>query len=85
MNTTNLISTPNIEGNIGSCAVQSNEVKVGNTFFTGEYQAVQINSCSGEVISTNQYTTYGGVWLAVLMAMFFLGVWASFSSSSNSY
>lgn len=74
MNTTNLISTPNIEGNIGSCAVQSNEVKIGNTFFTSQYTSVQINSCTGEIISTNSYTTYGGVWLAVIFGTFLLAV-----------
>ena len=64
--TVNVISTPNIEGNIGSCFVQSNEVKIANGVFTSGYMATQVNSCTGQIISQNTYTTYGGIWFAII-------------------
>jgi len=50
MNTTNLISTPNIEGNIGSCTTQSVLV----TYYVGllkrQGTTYTTNSCTGEVV-----------------------------------
>lgn len=59
MNTTNLISTPNIEGNIGSCEVKSNEIMVADRVLTSDYKVVQLNSCTGQVVSDVTYTSYG--------------------------
>lgn len=67
--TTNLISTPNIEGNIGTCTIQSNSIKIGNSFFTETYQAVQINSCNGNIINQYSYTEYRGVFGATMIGL----------------
>lgn len=70
--TTNLISAPNIEGNIGTCTIQSNKIKIGNSFFTETYQEVQINSCNGNIISQYSYTEYGGVFGAISLGLVFV-------------
>lgn len=70
--TTNLISTPNIEGNIGTCTIQSNKIKIGNSFFTETYQEVQINSCNGNIINQYSYTEYGGVLTVTLIGLVFV-------------
>ena len=72
MNTTNLISTPNIEGNIGSCSVQIANSKIDNSFFTARMETIQTNSCTGEIIGRHEYTTYGGIWIIVLFSIFCL-------------
>jgi len=62
MNKANILTvTPNISGNIGSCTIQSNEVTTGNSFWTSQRQVTQVNSCTGQVVSINQYTDYTGL------------------------
>ena len=49
MNTTNLISTPNIEGNIGSCSVKTELVITYSGWMSDEGFTVLTNSCTGKV------------------------------------
>lgn len=88
MNTTNLISTPNIVGNIGSCSPQSVNTKVGDSFWTADYTTVITNSCTGNVISNNTYTDHTFVDVvgagAIFLFVFAFAV-AIASSSSSSY
>ena len=58
MATTNLISTPNIEGNIGSCEVKTVQNITGNQIWRKETTVIFTNSCSGEVIKENVYYDY---------------------------
>lgn len=78
--TVNVVSTPNIEGNIGSCSVSSSEIKSSDSIFTADYHVVQVNSCTGHIIAQYDYTSYFGVWasLAVGAVVLFLGlmIWA---------
>lgn len=62
MNKTNIIAvSPNVTGNVGSCSAQSNTIILSTTFFTAQDQVTQINSCTGQVISTSQYTDYSNL------------------------
>lgn len=71
--TTNIISTPEITGNIGSCSVQSNETQVKGGIFTEQYRTIQINSCTGEIVSNQVYTSYGGVWIFIIFSLVMVG------------
>lgn len=48
MTTANIISTPNIEGNIGSCTTSSIEVRADRTFFVQNIETITTNSCNGD-------------------------------------
>lgn len=61
MNTTNLISTPNIEGNIGSCEVKTIQNTTDNQVWRKETTVIFTNSCSGEVIKENVYYDYSPI------------------------
>lgn len=56
MNTTNLISTPNIEGNVGSCKTSVEKVLTESKFFTEEGFTIATNSCDGLVTLINNPT-----------------------------
>lgn len=71
MNTTNLISTPNIEGNIGSCTIQSNEIQIKGGL-TRQWRSIQINSCNGHIVSEQTYSTYEGWWGIGIIAVLFI-------------
>lgn len=67
--TTNIVSTPNITGNIGSCT--TNEVKqiTNSGFFTDKGYTIATNSCTGEVQRLDYYSIGGGI-----TTLFFLGI-----------
>lgn len=69
MKTTNIISTPEITGNIGSCEAKQIESPIAKGIVLDEYQVTITNSCSGQVIQQYQYTDYGsvGFWAAMLI------------------
>lgn len=72
MKTNNIISTPDITGNIGSCEVKATTEQIGNSFLKEQHQTVFVNSCSGEVISKDVYTGYGGVWMVIVIGFVLL-------------
>lgn len=49
--TLNVISTPNIEGNIGSCEVKSTQFS--HSFWKSE--TIAVNSCTGQIVAQNIY------------------------------
>lgn len=59
--TTNLISTPNIEGNIGSCKTESVKEKTYSGVVVDQYRVIMTNSCTGEVIKDYEYRDYENV------------------------
>ena len=67
MNTTNLISTPNINGNIGSCKSEVITVSDGRTYWTTLSHDVVTNSCTGEVIDYPQTWTASGMGLMTIL------------------
>lgn len=70
MTTSNIISTPNITGNVGSCETTSTTAKIGSTPLNETYKVVFTSSCSGEVVSTNQYVTHEGLSEAGVILLF---------------
>lgn len=70
--TVNVVSTPNIEGNIGSCSVSINEVTSANRFFTTDYHVVQVNACTDKIINQYDYTSYFGAWTTIIIGVVML-------------
>ena len=69
MNTTNLISTPNINGNIGSCTTNVAVVKGTRTLWSQEVVQVLTNSCDGGVRQVVTWELTGFSGLAALMGI----------------
>jgi len=63
MQTTNLVSTPNITGNIGSCEIKSDTFSKNSFYST----TVAVNSCTGEIVSQNTYYNYGYIYFPVIV------------------
>lgn len=55
MKTTNIISTPEITGNIGSCTSQGIEVQTGYNLLKADFKTIVTNSCTGEVSSYDSW------------------------------
>ncbi len=55
MKTVNVISTPNIQGNIGSCETKAVETSIGKGLIVETFQVIETNSCTGEIVSQYQY------------------------------
>ncbi len=62
MTTTNLISTPNITGNVGSCTTQAVNVVVNSTITRDTGYTITTNSCTGEVQKFNYDSVNGGAY-----------------------
>jgi len=67
MTTTNVISTPEITGNIGSCKAENTTYDI-NSFYR---QSITVNSCSGQVISDFKYFDWNTVISIVIIVIFF--------------
>lgn len=86
MQTNNLISTPNISGNIGSCKTEiAHAVTDRPSLFYTNTVDIATNSCTGEVTAYNSwemtpFTVIVGMFV-FLVAVIPLCVWAD----SNSY
>lgn len=81
--TNNLISTPNIEGNIGSCTSQSIEVNSGRTLFIQETKTIVTNSCTGEVKEFNNWGFTGTILFIVMMICFSIVIFISVAINSK--
>jgi len=68
MPTTNLISTPEVTGNIGSCTSFAQPVLIRSGFFKEEGYTVVTNSCTGEVTNTN-YTALADIGVAMIITL----------------
>lgn len=66
----NLVSTPNIEGNIGSCEVKSTEYAIKKGWIFNEYEVVVNDSCSAKPVAHYQYIDYGGALGTVFIIIF---------------
>jgi len=71
--TNNIISTPNITGNVGSCNSSSVSVHSGATLFREFYTNVITNSCTGQT-STYQNWSFSllSCWLMFIFFSFIL-------------
>lgn len=64
-----IVGGSNVSGNIGSCSIESNEVKTQDRIWTADYSVIQINSCTGEIVAQYQYTSYFGVWITICLGL----------------
>jgi hypothetical protein len=72
---TTIVSSPNVNGNIGSCTTNVVEQRVSrDNFFIGTWQSIATNSCTGQV-ETHQYwqltsdTAVAGAGLIIAIAL----------------
>ena len=73
MKTTNIISTPEITGNIGTCETKVAENMSRGGFYKREYQVVMTNSCTGQIIKDYTYEVYSfPIYFAFGFAMFLI-------------
>jgi hypothetical protein len=73
MNTTNLISTPEITGNIGSCITDIKEIIVSrSSIFTFDMQTVATNSCNGTQEIIGEYWQFSGLFFFTIFLMLIL-------------
>ena len=70
MNNNVITTSPNIEGNIGSCEIKSREF--GNGTFHN--QTIAVNSCTGEIVADNTYFGIGTVILILALVSFIVPV-----------
>ena len=74
MNTQNIISTPDITGNIGSCTSQSIEAVSGRTLFKENIITVVTNSCTGDVKEYQSWRISGAT-----VVITFIGIIVAFA------
>ena len=67
--TNNIISTPDITGNIGSCTSQSIKVPTEYNILAAHYETIVTNSCTGEVTT---YPTWELGIVPFALSIFFL-------------
>lgn len=87
MKTTNIVSTPNITGNIGSCSTSATDVIATGGILTDQHEVLVVNSCTGDIVAHNFYMTYSGLYglvvAGVVMAVFIFGAFISSKASNN--
>lgn len=65
--TLNVISTPNIEGNVGSCSTKVEKMLLQGHFWSEDGQTIATNSCTGEVTIYPYHQISGAsVWLFII-------------------
>lgn len=69
MKTVNVVSTPNIEGNIGSCTSQSVKVESGYNFLKTDYKTIVTNSCTGQVTTYDTWSLGLFPWAFVILGV----------------
>ncbi len=70
--TTNIISTPEITGNIGSCTTQKVTAVSGrDSLLTVNVVDVTTNSCTGEVTTYN-YWEFSGIFYTIFISVVFV-------------
>lgn len=73
-----VIGGGNVSGNIGSCSIQSTDVPLSSW----SYQTIAVNSCTGEIVASNTYTSYGNIFagafgtviIALIIVFIFVGI-----------
>ena len=81
MKTNNIISTPDITGNIGSCTSQSVTADTGYSLWKYDYKTIVTNSCTGQVTS---YDSWGlTIWSGAGLVLIFMVLWAIISVSKS--
>ena len=82
MPTTNLVSTPNITGNIGSCTTQTTMVTTRQSLWTYDVREIATNSCTGETETYDHFAGLTGdvgfcLFLGMLVVVVSLKIWSN--------
>lgn len=83
--TTNIISTPEITGNIGSCTSNSIIVETGYTVWTTQYKTVVTNSCTGDVTTYDTWSMGLFPWTVAILGIIILWAILVFLGDKNNY
>lgn len=81
MTTNNIISTPDITGNIGSCTSQSIEVNTGYNLLKTDYKTIVTNSCTGAVSEYDSWSLGAFPWVVIVLGIFIF--WAVVASNAE--
>lgn len=81
--TQNLISTPNITGNIGSCKAEATKVVTSRTLWIENTQTIVVNSCTGQIQTFNSWQLSGESFfvcaVSAILFVFIIGTFFIFS------
>lgn len=66
--TINVVSTPNIEGNVGSCTSKAEKILLEGKFWSETGQTIVTNSCTGKV-DIYPYHAVSGVSVALFIVV----------------
>lgn len=68
----NVVSSPNVEGNIGSCEVKVSTMPVSSFYV----RAIATNSCTGQIVGDNTYYDWGYIYgpAIVIVTVFVFGM-----------
>ncbi len=69
MDTHNLISTPNITGNIGSCTTEAQQVIINSSFWADTGYTITTNSCTGQTQQFDYWSRNGGGYFMAILGM----------------
>lgn len=83
MQTTNLVSTPNITGNVGSCTSQSVTADTGYNILTKNYNTIVTNSCTGQVTIYPSWTLGFFPWAVIILGIAI--IWMTIGMNSGKY
>jgi len=82
MNNIPIITTSqNIEGNIGSCHVVTTQY-MANTF---KRENMQVNSCTGEIVGSNQYVDLSFYFSIIIFVCMLFTVYFLFIKEQNDF
>ena len=62
-----LVSSPNIQGNVGSCTVNTVSNTVSQGLILDVQEVTLTNSCTGQIVQQYQYTDYGNVLPSIMI------------------
>lgn len=73
MNTNNIISTPDITGNIGTCDTKQTTITTQQGVIISQKKTIVTNSCTGQIVGEYSYTDYSSVGISgALIAVGFM-------------
>ena len=87
LQTANIISTPDITGNIGSCTSNSVVVDSGYNVFARSNTTIVTNSCTGVVTTFNSWELGFFPWVVIILgiAIFWAVIASNTSKANNPY
>ena len=84
INTNNIISTPEITGNIGTCTSQTTKAVSGrSSIFKEQVVTIVTNSCSGNAMTYNSWEFTGTTFF--LIGFLFVSFWVWLANTGSNY